>query len=391
MKAPSMKFLRLVFLILYVLSLASAKDLTVTVKNPATVNRPQATVALPWMEVYSRMQRPAAGSVSVVDKATGKELITQSVDNDGDGVTDEFLFQSDFAPMESKSFLLKKSAASKKVSPSLVDGMFAEPRQDYAWENDRIAFRMYGPAVPDVDNGIDVWTKRVHTLVVKKWYKGEEAEGSAKISYHEDHGEGADFFAVGKTLGCGSCGLWVDDTLRQPGNFLFYRTIANGPLRIVFEVTYPQWNVRGKRYLETKTISLDAGSQLNEIDVVYHSLQAGEPLQIAAGIVKRKGTTTFQNEESGWISLWGPTNDDPVNESLGIAVVVPKNNLAFLRDAKDQLFAVAGAGTGTRLTYYAGAAWTRLGDFASAAEWNAYLQLYSRWLAAPLTIAYPGE
>ena len=37
-------------------------------------------------------------------------------------------------------------------------------------------------------------------------------------------------------------------------------------------------------------------------------------------------------------------------------------------------------------TYYAGAGWTRAGDFASQAEWNGYLETFARRLGAPLKI-----
>lgn len=389
-----MKIARNIFLgIVFFTAATSAKDpaIGLTVKNPASIAHPRATIALAWIDVYARLQRPDPGNVSVIDKSSGKEIMLQVIDCNSDGTPDEIIFQSDFDAQETRSFLLQKGTATKREKVSLVDGLFVEPRQDYAWENDRIAFRMYGPAVPDVDNGIDVWTKRVRSLIVRKWYKGEEQEGAAKISYHQDHGEGADFFAVGKSLGCGSCGLWQNDSLRQPGNFLFYRTIANGPIRIAFEVSYPQWTVGGKRYLETKRISLDAGSNLNKIDVTYQSLHDGESLQIAAGIVKRKGVTAFHNEANGWISLWGPTNDDPVNESLGMGVVMMKKNLAFVREAKDHSFIIAETTTGATLTYYSGAAWTRQGDFSSSADWNGYLNMCSQWIASPLIVTYGGN
>jgi len=49
-----------------------------------------------------------------------------------------------------------------------------ERYDDFAWENDRIAFHMYGKALEkegDVSSGIDVWSKRTGQLVIDQWYK----------------------------------------------------------------------------------------------------------------------------------------------------------------------------------------------------------------------------
>jgi pectinesterase len=385
----SLRLCALAAILFFLAAAAVAKDSQIVVKvtNPAALPRQNSTISVPWSDIRCRVPLATSQAIAVFDQEKGRELLSQTVDADGDGIPEELLFQSDFDAKETKAFLIKQTSLPGKQKQSLVDGRFMEPRQDYAWENDRIAYRIYGPAVPDVDNGIDVWTKRVRSLIAQKWYKGDEAEGAAKISYHIDHGEGADFFSVGKTLGCGSCALWIRDTLRQPGNFSFYRTIANGPIRTIFELSYPNYNVAGTRYSEVKRISLDAGSNLNKIDVTYTSLHPGEPIEIAAGIVKRKGTSSYKNELNGWVSLWGQTNDDPVNGALGTGLIVPKEHFSFFKETKDQWLAGATARTGVTLAYYAGAGWTRTGDFASAEEWNTYLNIFAQLLAAPLTIS----
>ena len=59
---------------------------------------------------------------------------------------------------------------------------------DVAWENDRIAFRVYGPSLAKkqkTGSGIDVWVKSTRSLVIDRWYKADD--------YRRDHGEGLDF------------------------------------------------------------------------------------------------------------------------------------------------------------------------------------------------------
>lgn len=90
--------------------------------------------------------------------------------------------------------------------------VFHEPqRNDVAWESDWGAYRTYGQGLWQleslVSNGIDVWLKRVRDLVISRWYaKGHNA-------YHVDTGEGADFFAVGQSLGAGGIAIWQDGRL----------------------------------------------------------------------------------------------------------------------------------------------------------------------------------
>ena len=67
-----------------------------------------------------------------------------------------------------------------------------ERMDDFAWESDRIAHRMYGPALitgeGTISSGVDVWVKSTRNMIINKWYKSGE--------YHADHGEGLDGYSV---------------------------------------------------------------------------------------------------------------------------------------------------------------------------------------------------
>ena len=300
----------------------------------------------------------------------------------------ELLFQSDFAPGERKEFIVTGVTAADTAVVSRVAGMFVLPREDYAWENDRIAYRMYGPALAsEVNNGIDVWTKRVRTLVVAKWYREAASGPPGHDSYHTDRGEGADFFDVGRSLGAGGCALWEGGRVRQPGVFSTWEKLGGGPLRTEFELTYNPVEISGVKFTERVRIALDAGENLNRVTVTFESPVAGGELTAACGLVKRSGTAVSSDSASGWMGLWGATNADPVNGSLGTGIVFPPS--ALLRFADDSVHALAlvRAARGKPFTYYAGAGWTRSGDFASAAEWNAYLARKSARVASPLVVS----
>ncbi|MBI5474879.1 MAG: DUF4861 family protein [Ignavibacteriae bacterium] len=368
--------------VLFIINFGSAKErsLRITVSNPLLLDRKSETIAVKLSDLKAKLSSLDFGRVTVVDAKTKANLLNQVT-------SDELLFQSDFKSRETKTFLVQNGPAQKSKPASLVDGRFVKPREDYAWENDRIAFRMYGPAMAkDVNNGIDVWTKRVRYLIVEKWYKGDEDTGAARVSYHIDHGEGADFFSVGKTLGAGSCGIWYNNAVHQPGVFSSYKTVLNGPIRLVFELTYDTLNVAGKMYKEIKRVTLDAGQNLNRIDVTYFGPNETEELQFVAGLVKRKSTASKSNEQNAWMSLWGATNDDTTNGSLGSGVVMMKSEFVGLTEDKDQFLMIGKTKPANTATYYTGAGWTRSGDFATEDEWTRYLNEFALRFASPLRV-----
>ncbi|MBP1657992.1 MAG: Pectinesterase [Bacteroidetes bacterium] len=365
-------------------ALAGASHLVVTVVNPAPFERPQETIVLAWKEVVTALPALAPAGVSVFD---GEGVIpSQLVDADADGVPEELLFQSTFAPAQRKQFTVRP-AVEPKVFPPLVDAQFVLPRQDMAWENDRIAFRIYGsPLAGDVRNGIDVWTKRVRALIVQKWYKESEGAQPGKDTYHVDRGEGADFFSVGKSLGAGGCGIWRNDTLYQPGIFSSHRVLSKGPIRVQFRVVYDNGFAGGLPFHAEQTVTLDAGQNLNRIEIVYSGQGASDTLSVAAGLVKRKNVTSTARSDRGWIAFWGPVNDDSTNGFLGTGIVMPASvGRAVVEDAQQHMV-LGSSRAHERLTYYAGAAWTRSGDVAVAADWHAMLDRCANGLRQPLKV-----
>jgi pectinesterase len=363
---------------------AEAQEVNVEAANPLGIARPSETIEVEWKKIEAAIPGVPAGRIGVY--IGGKRLVSQTIDLNADGAPDFLLFQSDFTPRQRKAFVIKE-AKEQESHNSRTDARFVLPRQDLAWENDRIAFRIYGSVLAgDVNNGIDVWTKRVRSLIVEKWYRQSEGNAPGKDSYHQDRGEGADFFSVGKSLGAGGCGIFRDGRLYQPGLFSSHRIIATGPIRALFEVTYDSGAVRGGHYREVERISLDAGGNLNRVDVTYTGVPEGEPLTVAAGVVKRKNTKVYADSARGWIALWGQTNDDSVNGSLGTGVVMPRRALRGVLET-DQHMLITGAATPGRVfTYYAGAGWTRSGDFRSEKDWCTYLARFARRLQTPVKI-----
>src|SRR5262249_3495517 len=154
-------------------------------------------------------------------------VLSQLVDADGDDTPDELVFQTGLAAKEEKAFTVENGTREHfKSDDYKVYGRFVRERHDdFAWENDRVAHRMYGAGretwkkEPLTSSGIDVWVKKVNKLVVNGWYLTDD--------YHRDNGEGADFYSVGKSRGCGGVAVFAGDKPALSRNFETSRVLAN--------------------------------------------------------------------------------------------------------------------------------------------------------------------
>lgn len=360
---------------------------TVRVSNALTIARPDETVAIAWTAVTATLTGAQPGRVRVLDDATGIEVVSQVVDNDGDGRTDELIFQASYTAGETKKFTVEAAAPAAPPAVARVYAAHMAERDDMAWESDRIAFRMYGQGLWKVDSlnssGIDVWVKRVRTPIVEKWYaKGHDL-------YHRDTGEGADFFDVGETLGLGGTAVWKDGTMYRAYNFKTWRIIANGPVRAIFEVEYEPWNAAGLTVRETKRIAIDAGQNLNRVTSTFRTASGTGEVPFTTGLVKRKGVigSTSRAQAWAWITHWGLMSPkDGGHDNLGIAVMLPKERLDDWKETDTHYLALSHARSGDPVTYYIGAGWTGSGDFRDVTDWWNYLDAFAQRLGSPLAV-----
>ena len=369
-------------------TLASAQNaFAVRVGNSIQIARPSETIAIPWANVRSELPGVQPSKVRVLD-ALGTEVVSQVVDNDGDGQMDELIFQADFSPGESKRFSIEARASERGAPKPRVYATHTDPRDDVAWESDRIAFRIYGQGLWKVDSlnssGLDIWVKRTRELIVDKWYaKGHD-------EYHKDTGEGADFFDVGETLGAGGTGIWRNDKLYRALNFKTWKIIANGPVRAIFELTYLPWDAGGQRVTETKRVAIDAGHNLNHIVSTFRS-EGGPSGDIpwATGIVKRASVYGSESKARpwAWLSEWGPLLPKGGGHGeMGIGILLPSEAVVDWKETKEHYMAVSRARSGESVNYWVGAGWTASGDFRDVRDWVTYLDQWSQRLSSPMNI-----
>ncbi len=381
----------------------AASALTVTVTQQLPVARPAETITVPWADVARALPGALLQQLAVKD-ATGRGLpyqvtniAPQAKDPSGAGVAyGELIFQHDFAAGEkSATFTIEKISTVAPVFPAQVSARYVPERlDDFGWENDKIGHRTYGPALAApaqpginkevlVTSGLDVWCKRVSYPIVDRWYnKGHD-------HYHKDEGEGMDMYQVGASRGCGGTGVWINQQLYVSRNYKSWKVIANGPIRAIFELTYEAWPAGGLMVSEVKRFTVDAGHNLDQIESTF-TVTGAKEITVGIGLNKTptdKGqepqVTLTPNPADGSFTQWIVQK---TNGSLGTAVIVPAGFLGWAEDERNHLL-LAKVATGQPLRYYAGAGWSKAGEFSTPQAWNDYVAAWAARAAWPVQIA----
>ena len=243
---------------------------------------------------------------------------------------------------------------------------------DLLWENDRIAYRIYGRALeaaePPSSSGIDAWGKRVRWPFMDRQLRTGDQ--------HADHGEGIDFYNVGTGRGVGGLGIWYDNKLWTSRNYVRPRILRSGPDGADFSVDYDPWPVDTLRTVrETRRFSLPAGTNFTRMTSTIASNSDAE-LIVGIGISKRpvgggKLGEVKKDEAAGRLVWWGPADGEKGRMAAAV-IVDPAAFAGFAEDADNYLILVR-VRPGQPFVYYSGAAWDRSGDFATQADWNSYV------------------
>jgi len=354
---------------------------TVTAVNELPIERSGETIEVPASELAAR-DAADLSRVHVRDE-NGRELVSQAVDCDGDGRVDTLLFQADFAAGQRRAFTL--AAGERTGWPReqfRAYGRFVRERyEDFSWENDRIAHRMYGRAletadrIPLISSTVDIWSKRTTRLVINDWYMVDD--------YHGDTGEGGDFYSAGQSRGCGGNGLWAADRLWISRNFVHSRVLACGPIRVLFELTYEPFDVDGLPVSEIKRVSLDAGQNLNLFQSTYRPGKPGA-LVTGMGLKKVKGERVDFNAELCRLCAWEPMEMNAGEQGLAL-IADPGLSVQRSEDPLNHLL-LAHVPNDNVVTYWAGFCWDRSGQFADSASWTAYVDRFAQGLRSPIRV-----
>ena len=388
-----------------------SRTVTVTVTNPLAMERSNEMVEVSMETVTDRLGLADTAQIVVLN-ADGQQVPYQ-ITYDG-----KVIFPAAIAAGGTATSTIQ-TGTPEAFDVKACGRCYPERMDDMAWENDLVAFRAYGPALQAKGErgfGYDLFTKYNTTepmleamyakeldketlakiAELKKTDPKAAAELSRERSYHIDHGYGMDCYAVGPTLGAGVAALMVNDTIIYPWCYKNQEILDNGPLRFTVKLEFTPLTVKGdSTVVETRLITLDAGSHLNKTVVSYSNLK--ETLPIVAGIVLHEPDgAVVADAANGYITYVDPTTG-PDNGKIFMGAAVP----AVVKDAKTVLFsekekkernnadghvlAVSDYEPGSEYVYYWGFAWDKA-DIKTADAWNRYMADFAQKVRNPLTV-----
>lgn len=349
---------------------------TIVIKNSSDIDRVGEVLSINWASVITRYPSIDTANFKVLDAVTKKEVPFQ-LEHKGEVAIQNLLIQVNIKAKGNAKLLIvegKPAAMVKKTYGRYVP----ERYDDFAWENDKVANRMYGKALETrKDNafGIDIWVKKTNKLVINDWYK--------RGDYHTDHGDGMDYYSVGLTLGAGDIAPFVKDSVYYSKNYHNWKVLDNGPLRTSFRLYYDEWDVAGKSVKVVKTITLDAGSHFNRIQADY-SYSEGSDLPVVIGIVKRaEPGAILMDEQQGVLGYWEPEHG--VDGTTGVAVIIPHGKVKMNTD-KVHLLTHTLVKSDEPIVYYNGSAWSKGNEITNAKAWFKLLDTFNQKLKQPLTV-----
>ncbi|MBR4239692.1 MAG: DUF4861 domain-containing protein [Prevotella sp.] len=383
-----------------------AQEVTITVTNDEKCQR-QEVVEVDADAVFQKLGLAKDGKF-IVKNALGQEVGYQ-LTYDG-----KLLIDASVRPCGSAVFTVKPGIP-QPMKVFVTGKQYPERVDDIAWENDRTAYRVYGPALQRSGErafGVDVWLKNTPDLEVSKRYATElgnhsqidalKAAGKTDeafqveiaTTYHFDHGYGLDCYKVGPSLGCGAPALMEGKELILPYCYASYKILDNGPLRFTVELTYNPTEIKGdKNVVEHRIISLDKGSNFNKAVVWYDGLSKAR--DVAAGVVVHAEDTESVVLGKNFVQYADPTdNPSKQNFQIFVATLFPEGDVTTTKlMSKKPANGIAGHAvgvlknykSGNRFTYYFGSAWSK-NDVRTQREWQLRIDEFLEALATPLHV-----
>ncbi len=410
-----------------------AQQATVVVNNPTDAQR-QELVEVNISDVKSKLAgiSPKKGEAYIVKNKRGQQIGSQ-ITHDG-----KLLIDASIRPHGSATYYISIG----KPYPQKVwttGALYKMRKDDIAWENDRCAYRVYGPALQRTGErsfGTDIWAKNTPDTVVYERYvmdkqgnvdgdkvdekvkseerrmknlsgaaleaqkakikalKAESYEIDVTTSFHLDHGNGLDPYRVGATLGLGAPSLMIGNQQFLPYCYKTYKILDNGPLRFTVELTYNPSTIGDmQNVVEHRIISLDKGSNFNKMTVWYEGLT--HPTDFATGFPIHEEDTETKTFAKDYVSYADPTDNIEVNNSqVFVGVLFPNgidNTYYQLFDKKHDgatghaLGLKCGLKNAEKYSYYFGAAWSKY-DVRSYTEWQIRIKEFLEALKTPLQV-----
>ncbi|MEA5427263.1 DUF4861 domain-containing protein [Arcicella lustrica] len=383
------------------------KSSVVTFKNELSREKKDELIILKRAFLEKKLGKISTSKYVVFTSETKQPILAQYDDMNADGKWDEIVLLQSFSAKQTKVFKISvadRPATIKAVVRANVrhrrknaDDTFGDilekdvvkgtqPATDFskqplppfltegpAWENDKVGFRVYF----DTRNAKDIWGKTTTQMVL------DEVGVNPAINYHNQADWGMDVLKVGKSLGAGALALTFKnasgkDTLVRLGDNNFeevqYEKVTNGPIRAVFRLKYKNWKIA--KNLEPvqieDEISIWGGQYFYESKVSLKNAPKGAIL--TTGIVNLHSKNSYELTSNKTLGLYTYDQQSENHDNLGMAILVPKNNLVSFGQTPNQGAGILNTYTvnlklvngKTSFRFYAG--WEKSEDFFKTKE-----------------------
>ena len=395
------------------MALQAAEKVKITVSNPIHGARMEMVeVDITTLKKKTSIQD---NGIVVID-ADGKEIPSQ-ITYDG-----KLIFQAGVGS-KGKSVYYAQQGTPKQYETRVKGRLFIERQDEFGWENDCVAYRVYGHGGAV---GYDLFNKSTSDLMLDYWYASEQNQEMRSVSkqlhdrgyhdladqvynafcYHIDHGKGMDCYTVGPTLGGGANALLNEDgSLFMPKCYKTFEILDQGPLRFTVRFTYPEQNFNREKIVETRIISLDAGSHFNRVAISYRGLT--KPYNMVAGTVVHKSNPSAYiiSNENGYLgyedlgdaSVYNEKYRNELSKQMGkiyIGLLFPEKSISMSYQQRENGIAAGHIlasmlyKPNTTYIYYFGSGWDKNPNtnLNSLTDWEAYLNKAAQWVRQPLKV-----
>ena len=202
-----------------------------------------------------------------------------------------------------------KNVDSLKVPAEHTDHSWYIRYEGPGWESNKIGYRLY----LDWRNAIDIFGKLTDTMVLSK--VGQDGFDS----YHKPQAWGSDILKVGKGLGIGSIGRYVNkEVVHFKEVDSTFAKVENSENQSVVKVNYFGWKTNNQKTNLKSTLAISADERYTK-----HTIQNSEGLDgICTGIVKLNNLPLLQKESKNkkwaYIATYGEQSLIP--DDLGMAI-----------------------------------------------------------------------
>ena len=233
------------------------------------------------------------------------------------------------------------------LPPEHTDHSYYIRYEGPGWENKQVGYRLY----LDWRNAIDVFGKKTDTMVLPQ--VGQDGFDS----YHEEAAWGMDILKAGKSLGIGSYGRYMNDTVAHFRNVGNTRAqISNSEASSEVKIEYSDWATGTDTVDLTSTLTIFPEGRFTKA-----TLDPSEPLEgLTTGIVKAENIELLQKEsedgEWGYIATYGAQTLVNDQDKLGMALFYKKDEVKEVKEGPDDHLVIFNE-SGEPVTYYFLAAW----------------------------------